>query len=240
MALGLIGSALSFGLGKSSAKKARRAQEAALAEQRRLAKESYDKSSLELQPYKGAGLAGQNQLSYLLGLNVPKYKTLEGTEVDPYSNINKDIGNFGQLTKRFSLEDFQEDPSFKFRQSEGEKAINRAAAAKGRFASGGALKELTRYGSDLASQEYGNAYNRYNTDMNTLYNRLLGSANQGAQTAGAQIDLNTQYANQMMGNAAEGGNSVANYATALGNLKSQGLADIGSSFSGLTKMLGFI
>ncbi len=237
---GLAGAALSFGLGKSSAKKARRAQEAALAEQRRIANEQYNKSSAELSPYKQSGLAGQNQLSYLLGLNVPKYKDASGAEIDPYSDVNEDMGQFGQLTKRFTLDDFQADPSYNFRKEEGERALNRASAARGRFASGSALRELNRYNSNLASQEYGNAYDRYNTDMSNLYNRLLGSASTGLETTGAQIDLNSNLSNVLSGNAIQGGNLNAAFANQMGALKQKALGDVGSSFSNAIKMLGFI
>ena len=53
-----------------------------------------------------------------------------------------------------------QDPSYKFRLSEGLKALDRQAAARGGLISGGALKAAQRYGQDYASQEYGNAYNR--------------------------------------------------------------------------------
>lgn len=52
------------------------------------------------------------------------------------------------------------DPSYQFRLSEGLKALDRQAAARGGLISGGALKAAQRYGQDMASQEYGNAYNR--------------------------------------------------------------------------------
>lgn len=52
------------------------------------------------------------------------------------------------------------DPSYQFRLSEGLKAMQRTAAARGGLLSGGALKEAQRYGQGLASTEYGNAFNR--------------------------------------------------------------------------------
>ena len=66
-----------------------------------------------------------------------------------------------ELTRRFSLADFLKDPGYEFRLAEGEKGINRAAAARGMWDSGATGKALTRYGQDYASGEYGNAYNRY-------------------------------------------------------------------------------
>lgn len=52
------------------------------------------------------------------------------------------------------------DPGYAFRLGEGNKAIDRAAAARGMYDSGPTLKALTRYGQDFASGEFTNAYNR--------------------------------------------------------------------------------
>ena len=88
-----------------------------------------------------------------------------------------------ELTRRFSLADFLKDPGYEFRLAEGEKAINRAAAARGMWDSGATGKALTRYGQDYASGEYGNAYNRYRLDQADEYNRLAGVAGTGQTTA---------------------------------------------------------
>ena len=87
------------------------------------------------------------------------------------------------------MSDFTADPGYGFRFSEGQKALDRQAAARGGIMSGAALKAATRFGQDMGSQEYGNAYNRaltsYNTGVaseNQLYNRQAGLAGIG-QTA---------------------------------------------------------
>lgn len=56
---------------------------------------------------------------------------------------------------------FQEEPGYQFRQAEGQRAIESGAAARGNMLSGATQKALARYGQGLASQEYGQAYNRY-------------------------------------------------------------------------------
>lgn len=55
------------------------------------------------------------------------------------------------------------DPGYAFRLGEGQKALERQAAARGGLISGSALKAATRYGQDMGSQEYNNAFNRYAT-----------------------------------------------------------------------------
>ena len=108
---------------------------------------------------------------------------------------------------RFGAGDYQADPGYAFRLTEGQRALDRQAAARGGLISGGALRAATRYGQDMGSQEFGNAYQRavnaYNADVarsNTGYNRLAGLADVG-QTAGTQI-----------------GTAGQNYATNAGNL----------------------
>ena len=135
----------------------------------------------------------------------------------------------------FGANDYQADPGYAFRLSEGQKALERTAAARGGLISGGALKAATRYGQDMGSQEYQNAYQRaltgygtqvdrsntafsrgltgYNADVaraDTGYNRLASMAGVG-QTTGQQ--LNTAGANY----ANIASNTLGNYGTAAGN-----------------------
>jgi hypothetical protein len=68
----------------------------------------------------------------------------------------------GELgTEQFN---FQADPGYGFRMSEGLKALERSAAARGGLMAGGTGKALQRYGQDMASQEYGNAFQRFQQD----------------------------------------------------------------------------
>ena len=61
---------------------------------------------------------------------------------------------------QFQAPNLSEDPGYQFRLDQGVKAIDQSAAAKGTLRSGGTLKDIMGYGQDLASQEYGNAFNR--------------------------------------------------------------------------------
>ena len=111
--------------------------------------------------------------------------------------------NYGSLMRRFSMEDFQADPGYAFRQQEGMKGIEGGAAARGGLLSGGALKAIQKYGQDLASQEYGNAYGRFNADQTNQYNRLAGLVNtgQGAtnQLTNAAGNLGSQIGSNIIG-----------------------------------------
>lgn len=62
--------------------------------------------------------------------------------------------------ERFNFQFSQDDPSYQFRLGEGQKALERSAAARGTLLGGGTLKAITNYGQQAASQEYQSAYNR--------------------------------------------------------------------------------
>ena len=96
----------------------------------------------------------------------------------------------GRISEGFQYDQYK-DPSTQFRFEEGQKAIEHSAAAKGMALSGGGLKDLLRYGQDYASTEYGNAYNRWQNELNNLYNlsamgqaSASGQAVQGGQMGG--------------------------------------------------------
>lgn len=111
--------------------------------------------------------------------------------------------------QRFGMDQFQQDPGYQFRMSEGMKALDRQAAARGGLISGGAMKAAQRYGQDLASQEYQNAFNRYQTERSAALNPLQSLAGVGQTTA-----------NQL-------GAAGQQYATSAGNIMGSSAANIG-------------
>lgn len=83
----------------------------------------------------------------------------------------------------FGMQQFQADPGYGFRMSEGMKALERSAAARGGLLSGGMLKGIQRFGQDLGSQEYSNAFNRYQTERAARLQPLQSLAGVGQTTA---------------------------------------------------------
>lgn len=59
-----------------------------------------------------------------------------------------------------SFEDAQNTPGYQFRLNAGSDALERSAAARGVLRTGGTLKDITEYGQNFASGEYGNVYNQ--------------------------------------------------------------------------------
>jgi len=91
--------------------------------------------------------------------------------------------DFGRYARDFSMSDFEGDPGYGFRMSEGMKALERSAAARGGLLSGTTLKGVQRFGQDLASQEYQNAFNRYQVNRANQLNplqSLMGAGQTGA------------------------------------------------------------
>lgn len=85
--------------------------------------------------------------------------------------------------EKFDMSKFEADPGYAFRLSEGQKALDRQAAARGGLISGSALKAATRYGQEMGSQEYTNAFNRYQSERTARLAPLQSLAGVGQTTA---------------------------------------------------------
>lgn len=133
--------------------------------------------------------------------------------------------------KTFGAADFQQDPGYAFRMAEGQKAIERSAAARGGLNSGGTLRSLTQYGQGQGAQEYQNAYNRFTQDQSSRFGRLSQIAGMG-QTANAQGAAAGQaYANQYGQNVSGAANASGAADIAGANAFSNVASGIGKSTS---------
>ena len=152
---------------------------------------------------------------------------------------------YGSLLDRFSLQDFEADPSYQFRLEEGQKALERQMAAQGDTYSPRAAKALAEYNQGMASQEYGNSYNRYVNDQTNVYNRLAGIAGMGQTSTGLMADAGQNYAQS----ATQLNTSLANAQTAAAQAQASqpsmfsqvlgvGATALGGYLSGGTSLLG--
>jgi hypothetical protein len=114
----------------------------------------------------------------------------------------------------FGMKQFTADPGYGFRLAEGQKALDRQAAARGGLISGGALRAAQRYGQEMGSQEYTNAFNRYQTERQARLNPLQSLAGMG-QTSVAQLGQAGQTMATNVGNLMTGG-AAANAAGQVG------------------------
>ena len=156
--------------------------------------------------YGGGQTQPQNQVDYA-GLNAAVDRAL--------AQQQKPSG-FGDLLKTFDASQMYNDPGYQFRLGEGIKARERQLAAMGKYLSPEASKVLERYGQEYASGEYGNAYNRFNTDQGNLFNRLAALSGYGQTASGQVIGSGANYANAATDLYTGMGNSIvaANQANA--------------------------
>lgn len=100
----------------------------------------------------------------------------------------------------FGMDQFKADPGYAFRLSEGTKALERSAAARGGLLSGGTGKALQRFGQEMGSQEYTNAFNRYQAERTARLQPLQSLTGMG-QSTGQQISQSGQQMASNVGDA---------------------------------------
>jgi hypothetical protein len=117
----------------------------------------------------------------------------------------------GYFNRAFTTQDLMQgiDPGYQFRIDQGNAQLAARRAATGNRFGGQALKDITNYNQDAASQEYGNAYQRYMTNKQEIFNRLSGLAGVGQAVGSGNQQLGANTSSQMGSNitgAARGAN----------------------------------
>ena len=289
-AASLLGSSM-----QSSAASSAAAQQSAAADRAaQLQKEMFEKQIGLQEPFRQAGMAGQNRLMELLGLRMPAQAGVGGapalrTEADlrnamlsqytaptyisygggnPEGGVERMVGgeineaglaaairnaqaqdqaalnayqaqqaqaapsaDFGKYARDFGMSDFQADPGYAFRLAEGQKALERTAAARGGLLSGAALKAATRYGQEAGSQEFTNAFNRYQTNRANQLNPLQSLANQAQTSANTIGSAAGQYGSNV-------GNLYLGQGESQGNALLAGARARGSAYQGIGELYG--
>jgi hypothetical protein len=164
---------------------------------------------------------------------------------DPYKQLGQTaFTDFQDYYKRGGMNfdpnsvDVTKDPGYQFRMDQGQKALENSAMARGGLMSGNAIRGSQDYAQNLASQEYGNAYNRkFNEYSNELANKTnmmnwgegqLDKWNQVKTedpTIAEHMQRAQQYAAQSRAAAAKGGGM-------LGNIVGMGLQLGGTALGG--------
>ena len=114
--------------------------------------------------------------------------------------------------------------------SEGQKALDRQAAARGGLISGGALKAATRYGQDMGSQEYQNAFNRYQTNRSNQLQPLGNLMSMGQSAASNQGTAAGNYGTNAGQAYMAGGQAIGAGQLGVGNTINNALGTAVSSY----------
>lgn len=250
MSFAIAGTVLTVGAtayGANRANSASRAQQrgadAATAESAR----QYDQARDDFAPWRSAGVNALDELSSMLGLPIEA----RGGYFDAatYLAQNPDVAadqwasqNPQEHWERFGQHEgrqrpfiggtparsggdpnanFFASPDYNFRRTEGTRGIERSAAARGGAFSGNALRALTEFNSNLASQEFGNRFNR-----------LAGVAGIGQTATNQTAAYGADHAANAGRNAMYAGNARASGIENTANI-------IGSGINGLSSIWGY-
>jgi hypothetical protein len=113
---------------------------------------------------------------------------------------------------------FKTDPGYQFRMQQGANDLNTRAAAAGGQLSGATQKALQRYGQGFASNEFGNAFNRFANQRDFNQGQYQFGTTAGMSNAMNQYNSQNQQAQQQYNRMAgladlgvTGGQNLANY-----------------------------
>lgn len=199
------GASLASGyMGARAAGRAAEQQAASQAQSMALQKEMFDIQQEQQRPYREAG----------------------------YTALGDIAGMRPYLQQQFTPQDFAAgiDPGYAFRLQQGQRAAQQQANVGGGLLSGNTLAGLQDYTQGQASQEYGNAFNRFQTQRSNIYNTLASIAGLGQTATGAsgQAAMN---AGQSMGqNLANIGTAQAAGTVGAANALAGGVQNAGNMY----------
>lgn len=200
--------------------------------------------------YVGAGVAVAGIAGSLFGAKSQAKATKAGikeqrrqfdlTRADQMPWIQAGTTSLGQLTagtaeggefnRNFGADDFEADPGYAFRVNEGQRALDAGASARGGVLSGANLRATARYGQEYASNEYSNAYNRFNNDRSLRFNRLAGIAGLGQIATNELGAARGAMANNVSELSLQRGNAQAGGYAGAANALQSGLSTLGNFY----------
>jgi hypothetical protein len=184
-----------------AAKKAAQTQADALSQSADIQQKQFETIQSQGAPGRAAGYNALNTLGSLGSGTYQMY--------DAQGNPTGTGTGTGYLTKEYTPADFAAniDPGYAFRLQQGQEATNRMANMSGGLLSGNALRGAQDYTQGLASTEYGNAFNRFQTGRTNIYNTLAGIAGLGQNAYNTSAQTGTTAAGNI-------GNTIANVGAA--------------------------
>lgn len=135
----------------------------------------------------------------------------------------------GYLTQLFTPEAFKAgiDPGYQWRMQQGAQGVMNTASAGSGSLSGPALKALMEYNQAGASQEYGAAFNRFQTQQGNIFQRLTSMAGMGQNAAAGVGNQAVATGGNIGANIVGGANAAAAGQVGAANAYGGALSDLG-------------
>lgn len=148
-------------IGSSAAKSAASKQADAASNSLALSRQMFDQTQQNFSPYLNVGKGATYSLGSLYG-----------------------IGQDGSTGNKQDFSQFTNSPDYAFAQQQGQLGLDRYENAKGLALSGGALKDVAQFNQGLATQQYGNYFNRLLSLSQIGQNAASGAAGSAANFSG--------------------------------------------------------
>lgn len=208
---GILGSIIGAGATIIGANKAAQVQTSATDKAIAFQKEMFDKLQTNLKPYMDAG-----------------------------AYANSAIKNYlPQFTAPIKMDQaaLEKTPGYQFTQTQGLKAVQNAAAARGLGTSGAALKGAADFSTGLANSTYKDQFNLENINRSNAFNRLLAVAGYGQSSAAGVGNAGMNLGNSVSESLIGGANARAGAYTAGAGAISDAANNAGqyAYFNNLTK-----
>ena len=162
-------------------------------------------------------MAARNQGAESLG-NLARNRYGELVGLGPNTNAM----GYGSAVQPFDMSKFQADPGYEYRLAESQKAEDRIASRNRNLFGSAALANAQRNRQGMASQEFGNAYNRYRQNRADQLDPLMYAMTSGTNATNAT--------NTALGNY---GTNAANLMGQAGQATGAGYLGAGSSVNNL-------
>jgi hypothetical protein len=136
----------------------------------------------------------------------------------------------GYLSQTFGPQQFLAgmDPGYQWRMQQGAQGVMNTAAAGSGSLSGPALKALMEYNQGAASQEYGSAFDRFQTQQGNIFQRLSSVAGMGQNAAAGVGQQGVATAGNIGSNIVGAANAGAAGQIGAANAYGGALSDLGA------------
>lgn len=199
--IGAVGSLAAAGIGAAASSHAANTQSAAEQNAANIMHQQYLQTRSDLLPYNTAGQAANQQIS--------------------------GMGNFNFAPTQAQIEN---TPGYQFNLTQGLKAVQNSAAARGLGVSGAAQKGAAQYAQGLAGNQYQNLFSNALQTYGTNLGRLQGQANLGENAAAQTGAFGTQTAANIGQTAVGSANAQAAGTVGVANALSGGITGLGNAY----------